>query len=238
MNAPANPGPGEKPRPPNEPPHSDEFLLQEYERLWTSFLNNEESGDKRVTFLWTLAGALLAGLGALATNEKMQEARHLDLILIFGCVASVMVFLFGWQTFARVLRRNCASDGHKRRLDKIRECFSKDEKIKAALLPYEAESRKFKYNPFSRGGYAETVALINSMLAGLAAGLLCLLFLRMSECQMLGLKWTDSIRVGHLLPPMLIAFLAVIILWILQACYAGRFYLAAEAKALKDQSSK
>src|SRR5439155_5159368 len=92
---------------------SAEFLLHEYEREWSFFLSNEESGDKRVTFLWTLTAALLAGFGALATNEKMRDSRQTDMILGFGCVATGLVVVFGWQDFVRILKRNCKTDKHK-----------------------------------------------------------------------------------------------------------------------------
>src|SRR5438128_1078805 len=82
----------------NEPATgSEEFLLKEYEHESNFFLSNEESGDKRVTFLWTLAAAVLGGLGALATSDKIKE-QHIALFLIVGCLTTAFVVVFGWLT--------------------------------------------------------------------------------------------------------------------------------------------
>ncbi|HEY0549700.1 MAG TPA: hypothetical protein VGF13_08865, partial [Verrucomicrobiae bacterium] len=117
MAASQNPERTEKPGA-DDPGPGAEFLLHEFEREWSFSLSNEESGDKRITFLWSLAAALIAGVGALGMSEKMKDAKDVDLILAFSCVATAMVFLFGGQTFVRVLRRNQTSDNHKRRLNR------------------------------------------------------------------------------------------------------------------------
>jgi hypothetical protein len=207
---------------PTENDSSAEFLLHEFDREWNFFLSNEEAGDKRVTFLWTLTAALLAGFGALATSDKMGASENLEFLLAFGFLGSALVFVFGWQTFRRVLKRNISTDRAKRNLDKIRTYFLlRHSKIKSSLPydPYKTpKPRRFKTSPFSSGGYAETVALLNSVLAGLACGLLGLLV-----CGALP-QGRGPLTIGALVPFAFVGIVAMFFAWGIHARHAQKYY--------------
>jgi diadenosine hexaphosphate hydrolase (ATP-forming) len=146
-----------------------EFLMKEYEHLVESLLRNEEDGERRVSFLITLDGAVAAGLGFLLEKESLSPER-IDPILT---VVLIALLLIGHISFLRVINRNVVTDEYKSGLNRIRRYFVRS--------PYDRALRYFEFDPFKikpretrlwsmgKGGWLETVVLVQSLLCGVLA---------------------------------------------------------------------
>src|SRR5215475_4311010 len=94
----------------------EEFLIAEHEQLSEAFLRNEEDGEKRVTFLITLAGGAGAVLAFLHEDERWRG----DLFVSFGLAA---LLILGFVTYLRVINRNLAADSYLDGLNRVRRYF-------------------------------------------------------------------------------------------------------------------
>lgn len=157
------------------------FLLEEYKHLTESFLRNEELGERRFNFFIALTTAVI---GALAAIPKVFDGEVDLIFFFFGLVA---VFLFGVVTLVRIIRRNLVTDEYLRRLGRIRRYFrDRDPKIQLYLPypPYDDKPQREKewngwkrcYTTFSleKGGFAEMIALVNSLIVAALCALLAI----------------------------------------------------------------
>jgi hypothetical protein len=148
------------------------LVLAEYQHLGESFLRNEEDGEKRATFLFTLAGGAGAVLAFLIGDDVRIQPWTIDPLVISSLAIIAAV---GYLTFVRVIRRNVATDRYKRGLNRIRRSFlsSKDDR----RVDY------FEFNPFNdpkrraasligRGGWLETVMHVECLVLGALAAMI------------------------------------------------------------------
>jgi hypothetical protein len=156
----------------NDPSNAgDEFLLREYEHFADSFWRTEELGEKRVNFYISLVTAVVVALVALAKDKGRFSAHEVEGLAVgAGCA----LMLVGTFTFLRMMRRNAVSDQYKHAMGLIRAHFQRRGDLG-------------DYQPFERlprmlwtGGLAQTVALLNSLIAGAVAAVALLLVARAS----------------------------------------------------------
>jgi hypothetical protein len=157
--------------PPDQRKGSDEFLLAEYQHFADSFWRTEELGEKRVNFFISLVTAVVIALVALAQDKGRFSTTQVEGIAFAAGTALLMVGIF---TFMRMIRRNDVTDQYKKAMDMIREHF-------------RAAGNMNDYEPFEKlprmlgtGGLAQTVALLNSLIAGGVAAAGFLFFTRPS----------------------------------------------------------
>lgn len=153
---------------------ASDLFIADFEHLGQSLLTNEEQGEKRVTFFITLVTATAGALGFL--GDKLEPKFKEPWPTLTAC-ALFALFLFGVQTMQRVVERNVVSDGFKLRLDRIRRYFTgRHLPSFRPFLSYDPDSpkrREFRQWPLmGRGGWLETVILVNAVLVGAIAGLM------------------------------------------------------------------
>jgi 8-oxo-dGTP pyrophosphatase MutT (NUDIX family) len=145
-----------------------ELLLAEYEHTAESLLRNEEDGEKRVTFFMTLTGGAGTVL-AFALGPKAELGPQTIHPLVVGTI--LVVLAVGHLTFLRVVTRNLASDRYKAALNRIRRYFLQGpQDSRFVFLPFDPFKREGRARPswksLGRGGWLETVALVQSFVAG------------------------------------------------------------------------
>ena len=142
----------------------EKLLLAEYEYYTDSFWKNEEVGERRVDFFITLTTAIIAGIVALITS---QHANLSDTAIRQIATAALSgTFLFGLITFLRILQRNRVTDEYKDIVGYIRELLRRRSSSLAEYdLPVQPHRRLL------RGGLAETVAMINSLIMAVITAL-------------------------------------------------------------------
>jgi putative (di)nucleoside polyphosphate hydrolase len=138
----------------------EKLLLAEYQFFTNSFWKNEEIGEKRVEFFITLTTAIIAGIVALVTSEPANFSQT-DVLQI-ATAALAGTFLFGFMTFLRMLHRNRVTDEYKEIVSYLREQL---QKRSVSLSDYDLPFRLHKR--LLRGGLAETVALMNSIIVAI-----------------------------------------------------------------------
>jgi 8-oxo-dGTP pyrophosphatase MutT (NUDIX family) len=144
-----------------------DLMLHEYDHVGQSLLANEEGGEKRVTFFITLCGAVGAGLGFVLGRTEFGLPER----LLVG-LTSVVLLVLGYATFLRVIVRNAASDRYKTQLARIRQYFlSSEADRRLNFMPFHPFTKNLRETGksawrFGKGGWAETVALVESLLAG------------------------------------------------------------------------
>ena len=142
----------------------EKLLLAEYKVFTESFWKNEEIGEKRVEFFITLTTAIVAGIVALFTSSSKNLSEASVLKIATGALSAT--FLFGLITFFRILRRNRVTEEYKGILNYLREQLkNKSKDLPEYELPFRSDKRLLK------GGLAETVALMNSILVGAISAL-------------------------------------------------------------------
>jgi len=94
---------------------AEKLLLADLEHFGEMFRWNEETGERRVSFLITLVTAILAALVALATSDPPPDAMK---EIAAGALISVLVI--GIITFLRMLQRDRVSKEYKRLQSDIR----------------------------------------------------------------------------------------------------------------------
>ena len=144
--------------------NADDFLLEEYKYLAESLWRNEETGERRVNFFISLVTAVIGALVAFATTQ--ESALEPDIVKAVTLYALLALFLLGFVTLQRLVKRNLVTDEYKRAMDTIRQEFKKGDPELAAYIPF----KKIKPRKPGQGGLVEMVSLINSLiLAALAA---------------------------------------------------------------------
>ncbi len=160
--------------PPNEHPSPDakEFLLEEYKSLSKALEVNEEIGETRVNWLIGIVTAVLGGVVAILTAEKsavVQETRELIAICFL-----LGLWLLGYLTLRRILKRNATTDGFKRDLRRIRDIFRDYYDPNRVLIGYQGfaagGSPRKKKGGRKYGGLADLVSALNSLIVAALAG--------------------------------------------------------------------
>lgn len=150
-----------------EPDSFTQLMVAEFNHIGESLLRNEESGEKRLTFFLTFAGAVGTAVGFLAG----KAGPLLDYSSVLIVVLLVLLLLLGFSTFLRLVVRNAASDLYKRRLSRIRQYFLQGvddpRRCFMAFAPFEYVWRApSSWKNFGSGGWLATMALVEAILAG------------------------------------------------------------------------
>jgi hypothetical protein len=152
----------------------NEFLIAEFEHLGESLLRNEEDGERRVNTFFALAAGIATAL-SLLVGEKMGDLTWKVVPPV--ALALVGLFLFGCLTLRRLVHRNLQTDEYKTKLAAIRKHFAAAPE-RRALLPFDPHvavpPRKCSPLSINKGGWLETVAILNSVVAGALAAVLLL----------------------------------------------------------------
>jgi hypothetical protein len=151
--------------------HYEQSLRDELKYWGDAFWRNEEAGEKRVTFYITLVTAVLAALVALS---KLEDRF---ILLEFGLFVLVVVWIFGFLTMLRMVRRNLVTERYKFACESARIELKKYKYLPEsyrALPDAKAEFHKKRWLEwlevlfhFKTGGLAEIVSAINGMLSGI-----------------------------------------------------------------------
>ena len=150
-----------------------ELLIAEHEHVAESYIRNEEDGERRVTFFMTFAAGAAAVLGFLLEGEAGSlgsDSIHPLVVVTLG-----VIFAIGLFTLRRVVTRNAASDRYKRGLHRIRRYFLADaDDPRLPFLPFNPFEPVDRPGPswrsMGRGGWMETVAFVESIVAGALVG--------------------------------------------------------------------
>jgi len=148
-----------------------ELLLAEYHHVADSLIRNEEDGEKRVTFLISLAGGVAAAVGFILGKDGVPSPAERNPFVLLSLMA---LFALGYLTLVRVVTRNLATDRYKRGLSRIRRYFLESELDPRtrflAFNPYEENARKLSsWKSVGRGGWLPTVVLVDSFFLGAIA---------------------------------------------------------------------
>jgi hypothetical protein len=156
-----------------------DFLIEEYGLVTESLLRNEESGEKRAAFFVTLASAA-GGVFAFAFNGKADESLFgKEYAPAAGAVLAAVLLLLGWMTVRRLIERDVMTDRHILALRDLRALFLSE--AEAAAVPrafvdlyHRSEGRQYSPRSLGKGGWVQTVAVVNAILASavVAGGLL------------------------------------------------------------------
>ena len=147
--------------------HFEQLLLAEYAHMAESLLRNEEAGERRVTVFITLTTGVGAAVAFAAGQTRVLHPGQRDPLVILGLLA---LLALGYLTFVRIVSRNVASDRYKRRLGRVRRYFvmgPDDPRLRfLAFDPFQPDFRKPASWRVARGGWLETVAMIDALLLG------------------------------------------------------------------------
>ena len=142
----------------------EKLLLAEYEYFSDAFWKNEATGEKRVEFFVTLTTAVNAGIIALITSSDKIDIGITVQPIIAGALSALLSF--GLITYARMLQRNRVTDEFKEIIKYLRgQLKDKSTDLQDYNVPFRKKNLSFK------GGLAETVALMNSIIIGIMATL-------------------------------------------------------------------
>lgn len=152
-----------------------QFLMKEYDALTQEVERNEGRGETRLSMFMTLVTAVIAGLVTLAASDHASAANLVRPVVCFSLVGMLAI---GVVLFFRLLKRNEATDGMVADLKSLR-AIVRERLDPTGLL---GTWRPFKRQLWSGrggaaateprrkfGGLADTVAVINSILAGALA---------------------------------------------------------------------
>jgi hypothetical protein len=149
-----------------------DFLLAEREHAAESLLRNEESGERRATFFVSIAGAAAAVLAFAFGGETSIVPRERVPAAAAGSAA--LLLILGLLTVRRLIERHVVTDRYIFALRSLRRAFLTREDAQAFPNAFfklydQFEPRKVSMFSLGKGGWLETIALINAVLAGLAA---------------------------------------------------------------------
>lgn len=154
---------------------SIKLMLEEFNRLRELFIKNEEDGNTRINIFIALTTALMSAFG-ISSKFRFETSgySHQDLLAI--SIVHVGLFILGIFILKRLLNRNIETDEIKEKLDKIREFFKNYDQNLEEFLPYKTPEKPYTYNrienlkeiflTLGRGGYAQIVIILNSILIG------------------------------------------------------------------------
>ncbi len=134
-----------------------------------SLLRNEESGEKRAAFFVTAVGAAAGVLGFVFGGDQAIAPR--EHLAAAGTVSAAVLLCLGIFTVRRLIERHIVTDQYIFALRALRRVFlSKADAAaisNAFFAPYAPpKARTLKVLSFGKGGWLETVAVVNALLAG------------------------------------------------------------------------
>ena len=139
----------------------NELLIADLQHFGESLWRNEEVGEKRFSFFVTLVTAVIGALVALITSDYIPSPEVMS--NLEGAVLLVLL-VFGLLTYLRMVQRNHVTDEYQLTLNYIRKRFVS---LCPELDSYEVPQRhKTWWSKWLKGGYAETIGSINSILLG------------------------------------------------------------------------
>lgn len=149
----------------------EQLVMAEYSDLVESVRSNEELGERRLSAYLTVIAAVTAAVG-LASGRYEQDAEPL---IAVGVVAAVLMLAFGLMTLRRVMERNITTSTYLNGLRRIRAYFAQSDPHLAHLFVFPPERSSVERTRTStygigKGGLLETVAALNCVIAGVAAG--------------------------------------------------------------------
>ena len=152
-----------------------DLLLAEYAHAADSLLRNEEDGERRVRFFLSLAGAA-GGIVVFVRGEDSTLTRH-DVVDPVLLILTGLLVVMGYSTYLRLVERNLASERYKRGLNRVRRAFLRSAQdpdvAHLAFDPYGSVCRRLpSWRSVGRGGWLETVALVDAVLLGAFAAFL------------------------------------------------------------------
>jgi hypothetical protein len=157
-----------------------DILKKEYDRYSDLFKENESLGERRVSFYITLITATISALGITTVATNLFSAKPIGTSNIFLSIIFFILiglFLFGFVTHRRIISRNVTTDNYLVDLDRIRLG------IAGIRSPKSVKSREkpLKSVIFSvgKGGIAETIRAINSLIVGLVCTVAWIYFLEL-----------------------------------------------------------
>lgn len=144
-------------------------MIAVYNSASANFGRNEDFGDRRVNLFITLATAVLGGLVFLVTRQLISSLPFLIPAVAFGVAVVISI---GWPTFLRIIERNKQTDEFIRSMKDVGKYFiERDSSLRPFLnefAPWKEKKRrsgKIKISSFGTGGYLQTVAVLNSLVA-------------------------------------------------------------------------
>lgn len=193
-----------------------DFLLLEFQTLFTAHEDTKEAGEKRLSFYITFAAAIstaiFAGLGLVA--------REMQLWLLIG--GAITILLVGSITFRKMIQRRIAVIIYRRRLSRIRGWFVKYYPEVAFGLSHEINRNlPMDWGKNDLGTTAHSVALINTAVIVLA--------MATTTVTIIGLTaWWWAL---------LIASASGVLTWQLHLVWKRRLFQRAELRDQKVQSA-
>lgn len=137
-----------------------DLLLADMQHFESAMARNEETGEKRFSFLISLLTAVGGGLGALYTSRDVVPARVIDVAAGAGLALAGFAFL----TFLRLIHRNRVTDGYKLTLRHIRDTYQ--ELCPPLRSGYNVPVAGSRSKGVFSGGYAETTGVVTAVLLG------------------------------------------------------------------------
>ena len=178
----APPDPSQPPLDPDAAALRREVLLRDLEYWGECFWRNEESGERRVNFYITLVTSVMAALtgvwqlakGSKATADADAVLRNVATPALLG------LLIVGTITFLRMIRRNTITDEYKERAKAVRMLALGPRDFENLYnIPWKRRGSGVKVldvlwtdgaRSLFNGGLAVTVAALNSLVAGVLAG--------------------------------------------------------------------
>lgn len=151
-------------------PDASALVLAEFNHLATSFLANEDMGERRVNVLLGMVGAVAAGLG-LAEDRFPDD----DAFAAAVALAGVALLAFGLLTLRRLAERNLVTTSYLNGLRRIRSHYVRRDPRLTVVLPFPPPPEPIvrqepKLFGIGKAGYVQTAAFANCLLIGVALG--------------------------------------------------------------------
>ncbi len=139
------------------------YALAEFEHVTGSFVSNEEMGERRVVNYVTFVALLATAVGLVA--DALPQAGDVETLWL-AFAASLAGLCMGFLTFRRILKRNVTTTQLLGSAHRLRLVLTADDDLARLAMPFGLpERRRFRW---LKGGLAEAVAVLNSLLAAAA----------------------------------------------------------------------
>jgi len=147
-----------------------DFLLQEYQSLYTLHQYTKEEGEKRLNFYVTFVAAV--GSFLIAAQQFIKP----ELYVWLAVSTTTIVLSLGLITFRKTLQRRVATIAYRRRLNRIRAWFVRHYPSVSSGLAYGiGQDVQMDWGKNKMGSTALSVAFINSAVVFFGVVLLVIL---------------------------------------------------------------